>query len=430
MNTYEEAREYLFNLLPMYQRQGGKSIKKGLERTRELCWHLGMPHWKFPSIHVAGTNGKGSVSSMLTSILMEAGYKVGLYTSPHLKDFTERIRINGEPVDQEDVRDFVWTYQELIEQVKPSFFELTVAMAFDFFAEEEVDIAIVEVGLGGRLDSTNIIKPELSVITNISYDHMDMLGDTLGDIANEKAGIIKNMTPVIVGQTHIETREVFQWKADMHQAPLHFADQIWDITPQGSDLHEQSFAVKHKDSKGKSVTIQLDLAGNYQAQNLATCLQTVEVFREYGWEVPIDAVKRGLAHVQANSGLAGRMQVIQEKPMVVCDTAHNEAGVKAVLGQLSQTPHHHLHLVWGMVQEKDHDKILKLLPKDAKYYFVRPNVPRGLDAYLLKQKAADHGLEGEVFANTNEALVQVVLQADPYDLVYVGGSTFVVAEAI
>lgn len=427
---YQTILEYLYSRLPMYQRDGKKAFKKDLENTRDLCWELGLPHWKFKSIHVAGTNGKGSVSSMLSSILMEAGYKTGLYTSPHLRSFQERIRVNGQKISQQEIIEFVDLYKSAIEVISPSFFELTVGMAFDHFAEQEVDIAVVEVGLGGRLDSTNVISPEISVITQIGYDHMDMLGNTLEEIAGEKAGIIKQFTPIVIGERHPETEGVFLSKAEELEAAIHFAEDRYELSPLSQGFQQQQFHIQPLDDELEEMTLEIGLAGHYQQQNLRTVLCAVDVLREDGWEIPEEAVVRGLKKVVQNSGLRGRMEILEESPLILCDTAHNVSGVSTVLQQLSGIPHNQLHIVWGMVSDKNHDEILALLPKEASYYFVRPNVPRGLSALTLQMKADPHDLTGKIFDSVELGLAAAKSNAEEGDLIFVGGSTFVVAEVV
>ncbi|MDX1905713.1 MAG: folylpolyglutamate synthase/dihydrofolate synthase family protein [Bacteroidia bacterium] len=427
---YQETLEYLYSRLPMYQRDGNSAFKKGLDNIQTLCWNIGLPQWKFKSIHVGGTNGKGSVSSMLSSILIEAGYKTGLHTSPHLEHFTERIRINGAEIPEEAVVEFVECYRRIIERVGPSFFELSVAMAFDYFAEQSVDLGVVEVGLGGRLDSTNIIKPEISIITNISWDHTDLLGDTLGKIAYEKAGIIKRYTPVVIGESHPETDPVFLTEAGIQEAPLVFADQRFEVTRIAANLHEQIFEVRKK-GKGRQVRrYTVGLAGSYQLQNLRTVLAAVEQLQENGWNISEEAIARGLAQVMANSGLRGRMQQLAQEPTVICDTGHNEAGIQQAISQILNIPHQRLHIVLGMVSNKDHDKILGLLPQAATYYFVKPDIPRGLPALTLQLKAEAFQLEGFIYDTVADGISAALQAASPRDLIYIGGSTFVVAEAL
>ena len=430
LKTYEETLEYLYRLLPMYQRQGKAAFKKDLTNINKLCFQLGFPQWKFKSIHLGGTNGKGSVSSMLASILQEAGYKTGLYTSPHLKSFTERIRVNGREISQKQLIHFVNQHQEMIEAIQPSFFEMTVAMAFEHFAQQEVDIAVIEVGLGGRLDSTNIISPELSVITNISMDHQSILGDSLEAIAGEKAGIIKKYTPVVIGETHAKTREVFKRKAEEMEADIYFASEEIIVERTSFDMHHQHFNISGNLSKELHKSYQLDLAGQYQAQNLATCMCAIEQLRRDVWEITPRAIQKGLKGIIKNTGLLGRMQVLNTQPLIICDTGHNEAGVQAIITQLAEIPHEQLHLVWGMLDDKDHEAILGLLPKHAHYYFVKPDVPRGMDAGLLSQKAAEFGLEGLVCKRVDTGLTKAQAAAANSDLILVGGSMFVVAEVL
>lgn len=415
--------DYLYGLLPMYQRIGKAAYKKDLSNTHELCWALGRPQWRFLSLHVAGTNGKGSVASMLASICQEAGLRTGLYTSPHLLSFTERIRIDGQPMTEAAVVAFVQQHRDLIERIKPSFFELTVAMAFDHFATQAVDLAVVEVGLGGRLDSTNVLRPELCVITQIDYDHMDLLGDTLAQIASEKAGIIKPYTPVVIGARHPETDPVFEAAAKALEAPLlwaeaHYQPELGAATPAG-----QEWLVDGS-------RLLLGLAGHYQRDNLAAVLTAVDALREEGYDLPDEAVTRGLARVVTNTGLRGRMEVIGQAPTVICDTAHNEGGVRAVMEQLARRPYPRLHLVWGMVQDKAHEKILQLLPPAAAYYWVRPELARGLDAAALAAKGAALGLAGQVCGSVAAGIAAARAAAGPDDLIYIGGSTFVVADAL
>ena len=415
--------EYLYSLLPMYQRIGKAAYKKDLTNTHELLWGLGRPQWHYPSLHIAGTNGKGSVASMLASICQEYGLRVGLYTSPHLLSFTERIRVNGQPISEEAVVAFVAAHRDLIERVQPSFFELTVAMAFLHFAQQRVQLAVVEVGLGGRLDSTNVLRPELSIITQIDYDHMDMLGDTLAQIAREKAGIIKPFTPTIIGARHPETDPVFMEVARALEAPLIWATDRYQpergaATPAGQEWYVDESPLL------------LGLAGHYQRDNLATVLAAVDALREEGYEITDDMVSRGLARVVANTGLRGRMEVIGTDPKIICDTAHNEGGVRAVMAQVAQMSYETLHLVWGMVRDKAHEPILRLLPPDARCYWVQPEVPRGLEAAVLAEKAAALGLTGTVCGGVAAGLAAAKAAAGPRDLIYVGGSTFVVADAL
>ncbi|MHA6281499.1 bifunctional folylpolyglutamate synthase/dihydrofolate synthase [Salinimicrobium sp. CAU 1759] len=396
----------MFQQLPMYQQVGSKAYKVDLSNINKLIRRLQDPHHNFKTIHVAGTNGKGSVSHMLASILQEAGYKVGLYTSPHLKDFRERIKINGEMISEAAVIDFIDTNKAFFEQESLSFFEMTVGMAFEYFSEENVDIAVIEVGLGGRLDSTNIISPEVSVITNIGLDHVAILGNTLPEIAAEKGGIIKPNTPVVIGEYQEETFPVFQRLAEAKEAPFHLAEEY----------------------KGKSYSS--DLKGHYQQKNVRTVSMTLEVLKEKGWQLPEEVVERGFKNVILNTGLRGRWEVLQESPRVICDTAHNKEGLVYAMKQLMEEKAEEIHVVMGVVNDKDLDAVLPLFPKGVKYYFSRPNVPRGLDATELQKKAAENSLFGKVYYSVSEAYEAALLQASKEDVVYVGGSTFTVAEII
>jgi dihydrofolate synthase/folylpolyglutamate synthase len=405
--NYSETLQFLFEQLPMYQRQGKSAFKKDLTNILELCKHLDHPETKFKSIHVAGTNGKGSVSHMLASVLQENGYKAGLYTSPHLLDFRERIRVDGQTIPEQNVVDFVAVNQAIIRRVKPSFFEITVAMAFQHFADSKVDFAVIETGLGGRLDSTNVILPELSIITNIGWDHMDMLGDTLAAIAREKAGIIKPNRPVVLGETLPETLPVFQEKAKKENAPLYRTDQM--------ELGYQ--------------LMQTDLLGNYQANNLKTVGLAIQVLHTQGiCKLHKETNAKALMHVTHNTGLRGRWEIIQKNPLVVCDTGHNAEGITAVMQQLSEIQPKHLHIIWGMVEGKELDKILTLLPKDASYYLCEPNIPRRMNQIKLEQAFLNVFLDASTHDSVMLAYEDAFLHADPEDVIFVGGSTFVVAD--
>ena len=388
----------------MYQRQGSTAFKKDLTNIRAFCTRLNNPQNAYPSIHVAGTNGKGSTSHMIASVLQEAGYKVGLYTSPHLKDFRERIRINGRPIPEENVTDFIAQQKEFLEKQQLSFFELTVGMAFDYFAISQVDIAVIEVGLGGRLDSTNIIRPLVSVITNIGLDHTQFLGETLEEIAFEKGGIIKQDIPVVVGEYQEEVINVFRKLAAERNTTLSMADEhIADA-------------------------YQTDLLGEYQLRNLKTAVQSIKLLDQKRFPVSSKDITKGLKNVVHNTGLKGRWQVLQERPKVVCDTAHNKEGLQFVMAQLGREKYSNLHFILGVVNDKDLENILSLLPKKANYYFCKPDIPRGLDADELKEAASVQGLNGVVFKSVASAYKQALKDAVPEDLIYVGGSTFVVAE--
>jgi dihydrofolate synthase/folylpolyglutamate synthase len=404
--NYTDTVNWMFQQLPMYQNKGKSAFKKDLSNTLKLSAHLNYPEKKFKSIHVGGTNGKGSTSHMLASILQEAGYKVGLYTSPHLKDFRERIRINGKVVSKQFVIGFIKRNKAFLESNNLSFFEMTVGMAFDYFSKQKVDIAIIEVGLGGRLDSTNIITPVLSVITNIGFDHMQFLGDTLEKIAGEKAGIIKQNIPVVIGETQLETQAVFKVKAKSTNSEIYFADQL----------------VKE--------IFESDLKGSYQKHNIKTVIQSVKVLTYLGYNISNQNLKNGLLNVVKNSGLQGRWQVLQENPKVICDTAHNKEGLSYTMKQLQSETYNNLHIVFGVVSDKDLETILPLLPKTATYYFCKPNVQRGLDAEILKQTFAKNGRHGDIYPSVGKAFSHAKSVAANDDLIYVGGSTFVVAEVL
>lgn len=424
--TYQETLDYLFNALPMFQRIGAAAFKKDLTNTLALCDHLGKPQKAFKSVHVAGTNGKGSTSHALCSILMEAGYKVGLYTSPHLKSFTERIKINGEEIPEGDVVTFVAQNKAFLEELKPSFFEMTVGMAFWYFAKERVDIAVIEVGMGGRLDSTNVISPDMSVITNIGYDHMQFLGDTLPLIAGEKAGIIKSRIPVVISQTQPETKPVFLSKAAELGAPIYFADGIFRVKEGWqSTFGTQTFQVE---SDGALLQYEMDLLGSYQRYNLPGILNACKVLNTLGWEIPETAIRRGLSRIVANTGLKGRWQILGKAPWVICDTGHNEDGIRLILDQIGKMTFGHLWMVIGMVRDKDISKILAMLPKDAFYVFCEASIPRALPAAELSAAALGHGLVGEIIPDVNDAIGRAKQLAKENDLIFIGGSTFVVAE--
>lgn len=405
--TYSETVEWMFAQLPMYQQQGASAYKKDLTNTLLLSRHLGNPEKNRNFIHVAGTNGKGSTSHMLASILQEAGYKTGLYTSPHLKDFRERIKINGDPISEAFVVDFIAANKAFFETHSLSFFEMTVGLAFDYFKAENVDIAVIEVGLGGRLDSTNIITPLVSVITNIGYDHTQFLGNTLELIAAEKAGIIKPGIPAVVGEYTFETRPVFEQKAAENKSPIYFA----------SDLVVEDFPSA--------------LLGNYQFHNKKTVVQAIRVLQsETDFEISEAHLKDGLKNVVKNTGLLGRWQQLSENPKVIADTAHNRHGLEMTLRQIQENQFDRLHIVLGVVNDKDLDDVLPLFPKNAVYYFARPNIPRGLDATVLAAKAAEFGLDGKVYDSVPEAYQTALDNASDTDFIYIGGSTFVVAEIL
>lgn len=425
--TYEQTISYLYNSLPMFQRIGNAAFKKTLDNIIELCKILGNPHEKFKSVHIAGTNGKGSTAHSLAAVLQSAGYKTGLYTSPHLKSFTERIRINGQEIPQEDVVRFVEANKQHFERIKPSFFEMTVAMAFDYFAKEQVEIAVIEVGLGGRLDSTNIITPVLSLITNISYDHQDLLGNTLPEIALEKAGIIKPNVPVVVSERQPEVANVFIEKATKENAAIIFAADTLQVKEAGNKEGMLMMDILI-DNKVRYKGLQYQLAGKYQYKNIAGVLQAIEQLRILHYNISDEAVYKGLANVSALTGLKGRWQTISKQPLVICDTGHNEAGIDNVVSQLKSISFNKLHMVLGMVNDKEHDKVMNLLPKNADYYFCQATIPRAMDALALAEKAATYGLKGQVIKDVNDAIAHALNSARHDDVIFIGGSTFVVAE--
>ena len=427
--NYPETLDFLLHQLPMFSRVGMGAYKKDLGNIVALCGALGDPQNDFKSIHVAGTNGKGSVSHMLAAVLQEAGYKTGLYTSPHLLDFRERIRIDGALIDREVVQRFVEEHFELITRVEPSFFEITVAMAFDWFSRAQVDVAVVEVGLGGRLDSTNIITPELSVITNISYDHQQLLGDTLAQIATEKAGIIKKGVPVVIGETHPETRDVFIRKAREMEAPISFADQHFRIVGEHREGDLLSVEAKETGGDNRTVSALLDLTGGYQKKNFLTVTAALEVLGRRGWRVDASRTD-ALARVRELTGLHGRWEQISVDPRVIVDVAHNTAGITEVTRQLASLSYRNLHVVTGFVRDKSISGILDLLPGDARYYFTQADIPRALDAAELADKAAAHGLRGTVIPRVKDAVAAARAAAGPEDLVLVTGSIFLVAEVL
>ncbi len=428
--TYKEVLDFMFSQLPMYQRTGKAAYKANLDNTLKLDQHFNHPHKNYKTIHVAGTNGKGSVSHSLASVLQTSGLKVGLYTSPHLKDFRERIKINGQCIPETDVISFIAENKTIIEDIQPSFFEMTVAMAFDYFSKSKVDIAVIEVGLGGRLDSTNIIEPECSVITNIGLDHTSLLGNTLELIAAEKAGIIKNSTPVIIGEHNDLTKPAFLSTASKHNAPIYFASEEYDIPVAMRSIdNRQIFQIYHKNALTFK-DLKLDLLGIYQKKNIKTVLKTIDVLKYIGLSISENDIYTGLNNVVKNTGLMGRWQILGANPAIICDTGHNEDGVKDIVEQLSNTAYKNLHIIWGMVNDKDITAVLKLLPKDAQYYFVKPNIPRGLDAKELKNEAEKYGLSGNAYADLQEAIKKTKKNSSTNDLIFIGGSTFVVADVV
>ena len=460
--TYSETLDYLFNSLPMYHRIGQAAYKADITNTVSLMQHLGHPERRFRSIHVAGTNGKGSVSHLLASVLMQAGYKVGLYTSPHLVDFRERIRINGTMIPQEEVTRFVEFHKDYMQSLQLSFFEMTVGLAFDYFATQQVDVAVIEVGMGGRLDSTNVITPDLCIITNIGFDHTQFLGDTLPKIAAEKAGIIKQGVPVVIGESHPETRPVFEQKAAEMGAPVFFADDHYRIIEQpappslaSSDLQ---FTVEKMGIENGELRIEnypsaaalnvtgdtpaqfsilnsqfvSPLSGSYQLKNLATLFQALELLPTVGYTLSFDNIRNGIARVVQDTGFHGRWEKVDEYPLTICETAHNADGINAMLGKLSTMPYRRLHLIYGCVNDKDYMKILRMLPSDrTAYYSSQPSVPRALPVAQLAEAAALCGMAGEAFPAVADAIRAARAAADPeHDLVLVTGSIFLVADAV
>lgn len=407
--NYQDTLSYLYNSTPLFQHIGKQAYKEGLENTHILDEHFDYPHKKFRSIHIAGTNGKGSCSHTISAVLQKAGYKVGLYTSPHLIDFRERIRINGKPISKEEVIRFVEEERSFFEPLHPSFFELTTAMAFQYFANEKIDVAVIEVGLGGRLDCTNIIQPDLSIITNISFDHTQFLGSTLEQIATEKAGIIKQNTPVVVGETTIETHTIFEEKAKAMNAPIYFAE----------------------DRKYKGYEdIEFELKGLYQEKNKFTIITALSILKTIGYNIHRENIKEGFAHVTSLTGLMGRWQKLQNSPTIICDTGHNIAGIQYIVKQLKQQKFNQLHIIIGMVNDKDINGVLKILPPDAIYYFTKANVKRALNEKELQILAKKSGLQGECYPNVISAVHAAQEKSLPEDLIFIGGSSFIVADLL
>ena len=403
--NYQETIDYLFKKLPIYQRKGVVAYKKDIGNITKICNQLNNPHNNFKSIHIAGTNGKGSTAHLISSILQEANYKVGLYTSPHLKDFRERIRINGIMISKENVVKFVSENKNHFEQINISFFEMTVAMAFDFFSKEKVDIAIIETGLGGRLDSTNIITPILSIITNISIDHSNLLGNTIEEIAKEKAGIIKPSIPVLIGKKQKETLKIFSKTSKRNNSNIMYA-------------------------KSQNINYPSELKGDYQIENINTSISCAKILIKIGWEITKKNMKNGVKNCIQNTGIQGRWQTLQKEPLIICDTAHNEEGIKKVMLQIKNIKYNCLHIVFGTVNDKELTNILKLLPKNAKYYFCQAKIPRALTAKLLQEKCKSFQLNGNSYKNVSSAVLNAKKNSTKKDLIFIGGSTFVVAEVI
>ena len=435
--NYQQTIDYLYSQLPLFTRVGPSAYKANLDNTIELCKRLVNPQDKFKSVHVGGTNGKGSTSHMLAAVLQTAGYKTGLYTSPHLKDFRERIRINGQMISEQEVIDFVERHKADFEDIMPSFFEMTVGLAFDIFAREKVDIAIIEVGLGGRLDSTNVITPLLSVITNIGWDHMNILGDTLKLIAAEKAGIIKPGIPVVIGEYQSEVADIFIEKAKKEHSPISFASELLGEADRHKyDEEAEDFldvTLKSLDTnvfRVPTFDFHLDLTGTYQVKNLKAVVCAVRQLRLQGFEIGDSHLKSALSKVRVLTGLHGRWETLSRHPLTICDTGHNPEGISEVLQNIAAVDYNKLHFVLGVVNDKDMSKMLGMLPKEALYYFCKPDIPRGLEAESLKQKAESFGLHGEVYLSVKAAFTSAQQSAGSEDLVFVGGSTFVVAEVV
>ncbi len=428
--NYKETINWLFSQLPMYQRIGKAAYKSDLQTTIDLLKQIKNPQNSFKAIHIAGTNGKGSVSHLVASILQEAGYRVGLYTSPHLKDFRERIRLDGKLIPEENVVSFVADNSKMLEELKPSFFEMTVAMAYDYFATENVDFAILETGMGGRLDSTNICNPVITAITNIGFDHTQFLGDTLEKIAIEKAGIFKQEIPIVIGKKQSEIKDIFLARANLLKAPITFVEdnvelKFLETTDRNNRYFDIWFENEMLVEKATS-----PLLANYQEENIATSIQIIMDLMLEGVHVSKEEIKDGLANIIKNTSLKGRWQIIDKNPLTICDTGHNTEGIKAVMQQIKQTPHKNLHFVFGMVNDKNPDSILFLLPKDASYYFCKADIPRAMDEDVLKEYAFKVGLNGKTYSSVREAYNIAQNNAGLDDLIFIGGSTFVVAEVI
>ncbi|WP_026464498.1 bifunctional folylpolyglutamate synthase/dihydrofolate synthase [Adhaeribacter aquaticus] len=425
--TYQECIEYLYNQLPMFHRVGSSAFKKGLDNTVALLAALENPQHRFKSVHIAGTNGKGSSSNMLAAILQSAGYKTGLYTSPHLKSFTERIKINGIDIPEDYVVNFVARQQNLFEVIQPSFFEMTVALAFQYFADEQVDIAIIEVGLGGRLDSTNIITPLVSLITNISLDHQNLLGNDLTTIAGEKAGIIKPEIPVVISKRQPEVAEVFQKVAASKNAAITFADEVFKVVPKANYLHSQVIDVYNQEKLYLS-DLEVALSGIYQQFNLPGVLQVTSHLNNFNYAVSEENIRDGLKNILKLTGFKGRWQILSNNPLTICDTGHNEDGIKQVLAQLNLLQAPQVHMVLGMVKDKDITTILQLLPDHYVYYFCQATIPRAMPASELEELAREFNLIGKSYPDVNQARIAAEEMAGPGDIIFIGGSTFVVAE--
>ena len=429
--NYKETLSYLIEALPMFHRIGPAAYKANLDNTYALMELLDNPHQKIKCIHIAGTNGKGSTSNMLASILQEAGYKTGLYTSPHLKDFRERIRVNGEMANEEWIAEFVTHYKGEFDKIQPSFFEMTTAMAFAYFDAMQTDINIIETGLGGRLDSTNVINPIKSIITNIGYDHMNLLGDTLPKIAGEKAGIIKQNTPIIISEYQDDIATIFTNKANECNAPIIFASDVWEISTQStSDFSDTMIVDASNKSNESKIKFECNLTGPYQAKNIAGVLASIDELNKHGFEISEQHIQAGMQHIKQNTGFKGRWYKLQEDPLVMCDTAHNKDGLQQIMPLVNNYSQGKVRIVLGMVDDKDLDGVLPLFPSTALYYFCKADIPRGLDAQILKEKASEFNLKGNIYNSVKDALENAIENASTNDLIFVGGSTFTVAEII
>ena len=427
--SYQETIEYLLGKLPMYQKQGKTAYKKNLNNIRALCKHSDNPHYQFKSIHIGGTNGKGSVSHILASVLQTAGYKTGLYTSPHLKDFRERIKINGKMISEKKVINYIEKNKSFFEKLKPSFFEMTIALAFEYFAEKKVDIAIIEVGLGGRLDSTNIINPLISVITNISLDHTQFLGNTLCEIAKEKAGIIKKKTPVIIGEFQEKTAEIFTNKAKIQTAEIYFADKEYSADYEMLSIDYKQILNIRKNNESIYPDLKTDLIGTYQKKNIICALKTIDILSD-SFTIKTNDIYEGILNVTKNTNFKGRWQILGHNPLMIADTGHNEAGIKEIVSQIEKTAYKKLHFIFGTVKDKNLDSVLSLLPKEAIYYFTKAQIPRALEENILFNNAKKFKLKGQTFNTVSKALKNAKLQSEKNDLIFIGGSTFIVAEVI
>ena len=429
--TYSETLAYLFEQLPMFHRIGPAAYKANLDNTLAIMELLDHPEQDFRCVHIAGTNGKGSTSHMLAAILQQSGYKTGLYTSPHLRDFRERIRVNGKMIEKSEVVKFVKRHRKGFENIQPSFFEWTVGLAFDHFSRKNVDIAVIETGLGGRLDSTNVVTPLVSVITNVQWDHMNLLGNTLSKIAQEKAGIIKPRIPVVIGETQKETAPVFRKSAASRKSEIYFADKIYKAILSGDEPAPGTLDVNVKRNGEPYLNdLKTDLGGWYQLKNISAVLQTAELLQDHGFELNRKNIRKALGSVKKLTGLAGRWQILGKSPLVIADTGHNVDGINEVLQQLLTIKYRKLHIVLGMVSDKDIGGFLKIMPRNATYYFCAPDIPRGLDADTLRNQAIKTGLKGKSFKSVRKALNSAEDAAGKNDVIFIGGSTFVVAEII